>query len=192
MAAGDSKAYLWVPVQALMRQRYGEENLNRLAPQGATSYCTKNTALFTNFIPNAVAQAFRMRYDSVMPTKTRHGQQGIDQQPTRTVQQPLKTAGVCEGHSNQRRCWVSQRVGISGICSNQACKRWMYRNSGLNSCWHIKRGGCCPHRELKRQSPATGRDKFGAASQEAANQSALVGSALWFLRRKHGEIRLCE
>ena len=85
MAAGDSKAYLRVPVEALMRQRYGEENLNRLAPQGATSYCTKNTALFTNFIPNAVAQAFRMRYDSVMPTKTRHGQQGIDQQPTRTL-----------------------------------------------------------------------------------------------------------
>ena len=55
MAAGDSKAYLRVPVQALMRQRYGEENLNRLAHQGATSYCTKNTALFTNFIPNAVA-----------------------------------------------------------------------------------------------------------------------------------------
>ncbi len=31
MAADDSKAHLWASVQALMRQRYGEENLNRLA-----------------------------------------------------------------------------------------------------------------------------------------------------------------
>ena len=137
------------------------------------------------FFSNTSCKWRAVCHNSAMPTKTRHGQQGIDQQPTRTVQQPLKTAGVCEGHSNQRRCWVSQRVGISGICSNQACKRWMYRNSGLNSCWHIKRAGPSFPARAKKGSPRRGEKSIGAL--ETRPKPKRHGLTLWFFnRRKNG------
>ena len=63
MAADDSKAHLWASVQALMRQRYGEENLNRLArdvrvgPATASRLKAKETSVGLDVV-DKIAHAF--------------------------------------------------------------------------------------------------------------------------------------
>ena len=72
--------------------------------------------------------------------------------------------------------------GISGICSNQACKRWT-----LSQPWPqqprftSKRAGCCPQRELKRQSPA-GREKYRADWKQSAKLSVLNQDVLFSIK----------
>lgn len=93
------------------------------------------------------------------------GSQGSTSQPTRTVQQPLKTAGVCEGPSNQRGCWVNQRaVDVSpGIeCMGTDDGATQKATQGVKNLEAHKTRWVLSPARAKKTVATPGRDKFRA------------------------------
>lgn len=82
--------------------------LSQIVSLGATA---KNTALFANFIPNTVALAFRMRYDSLNAAKqAAPGETASNDHRQAQCSGHSKPPGLVKAHSNHRRCWVNQRA----------------------------------------------------------------------------------